>query len=140
MFSGDSVVRDADGYLYFVARRDEMIKTRGFRVSPTEVEVEVVRHPEISAAVAFGVLNIGVGEDIACAYTTHNGQPLPEAMLLQYLKTNLPRHMVPAYLVHFTAFPITGNAGKFDRKTVKQACLERLGIESQSPDRRSVAN
>lgn len=128
VFSGDKVVRDEDGYLYFVARGDEMIKTRGFRVSPTEVETEVVRHPEIVDAIAFAVPNIDVGEDIACAYTTVNNLPLPEQALKQYLKSQLPGHMVPAYLLHFKDFPITGNAGKLDRKTIKQSAFERLGI------------
>ena len=45
VYSGDKVYRDAEGYLYFVARGDEMIKTKGFRVSPTEVESEVFRAP-----------------------------------------------------------------------------------------------
>jgi amino acid adenylation domain-containing protein len=127
VFSGDKVIRDEEGYFYFVARGDEMIKTKGFRVSPTEVESEVVRHPDIVEAVAFAVQNITVGEDVACAYTTVGGQPLPEAALRQYLKTQLPSHMVPAYLIHFESFPITGNAGKLDRKTIKQAAFERLG-------------
>ncbi len=132
VFSGDKVRRDEEGYLYFVARGDEMIKTKGFRVSPTEVEAEVVRHPEIVDAVAFAVTNIEVGEDVACAYTTVTRQPLAEHTLKQYLKTHLPNHMVPAYLIHFESFPITGNAGKLDRKAIKQAAFERLGAEPQS--------
>jgi amino acid adenylation domain-containing protein len=128
VFSGDRVYKDAEGYLYFVARGDEMIKTKGFRVSPTEVESEVTRHPEISDAVAFAVPNIEVGEDVACAYTTVKGQPLPEAALKQYLKLQLPSHMVPTFLLHFDVFPVTGNAGKFDRKAIKEACFERLGV------------
>jgi amino acid adenylation domain-containing protein len=127
VFSGDRVYRDADGYLYFVARGDEMIKTKGFRVSPTEVESEVTRHPDIADAVAFAVQNIEVGEDIACAYTTVSGRPLSEPAFKQYLKNHLASHMVPTYLVHFENFPITGNAGKLDRKSIKQASLERLG-------------
>ena len=128
VFSGDRVVRDDEGYLYFVARGDEMIKTKGFRVSPTEVETEVVRHPEVADAIAFAVPNIDVGEDIACAYTTASSGPLSEHELKQYLKSQLPSHMVPAYLIHFENFPITGNAGKLDRKTIKQSAFERLGI------------
>jgi len=106
-----------------------MIKTKGFRVSPTEVESEVVRHPEIVDAVAFAVPNIAVGEDVACAYTTISGAPLPEHALTQYLKTQLPTHMVPAYLLHFDNFPITGNAGKLDRKAIKQSAFDRLALE-----------
>jgi acyl-coenzyme A synthetase/AMP-(fatty) acid ligase len=136
VFSGDRAYRDGDGYLYFVARADEMIKTRGFRVSPTEVETEVVRHPEVVDAVAFAVPNIAVGEDIACAYTTGTGVPLPEHSLTQYLKKQLPTHMVPAYLMHFDSFPITGNAGKLDRKAIKQAAYQRLGITQDVKDAR----
>lgn len=129
VFSGDKARRDDEGYLYFVARGDEMIKTKGFRVSPTEVEAEVVRHPEIVDAVAFAVPNISVGEDVACAYTTIARQPIPEHILKQYLKAHLPSHMVPAFLIHFEGFPITGNAGKLDRKTIKQTAFDRLGLE-----------
>lgn len=140
VFSGDNAYRDEDGYLYFVARRDEMIKTRGFRVSPTEVESEVVRHPDITAAVAFAITNIAIGEDIACAYTTEDGEALSEHILKQQLKSALPNHMVPTYLIHFDHLPITGNAGKFDRKTIKQASFERLGIEPNTSKRDSVSN
>jgi amino acid adenylation domain-containing protein len=135
VFSGDRVVRDEEGYLYFVARGDEMIKTKGFRVSPTEVESEVVRHADIVEAIAFAVPNIAVGEDIACAYTTLDGKPLPEPTLRQYLKNSLPSHMVPAYLIHFDSFPVTGNAGKLDRKSIKQSAFERLGMEAPQPER-----
>jgi amino acid adenylation domain-containing protein len=134
VFSGDRVVRDEDGYLYFVARGDEMIKTKGFRVSPTEVEAEVTRHEHIVDAVAFAVPNIAVGEDIGCAYTTVDGSPLPEHTLRLYLKSNLPSHMVPTYLLHFDSFPITGNAGKLDRKAIKQSSFARLGAQPHSAE------
>jgi acyl-CoA synthetase (AMP-forming)/AMP-acid ligase II len=137
VFSGDRVFCDEEGYLYFVARGDDMIKTKGFRVSPTEVETEVVRLPGIVDAVAFAVPNIAVGEDVACAYTTLSGQPLPEQSLRQQLRSQLPSHMVPAYLVHFDSFPITGNAGKFDRQTIKRASFERLGLARADNDRRN---
>jgi acyl-CoA synthetase (AMP-forming)/AMP-acid ligase II len=134
VYSGDKVYRDEEGFLYFVARADDMIKTKGFRVSPTEVEMEVVRHPEIVEAVAFAVPNISVGEDVACAYTTVNGQPLAEAVLRQFLKSRLPNHMVPATLVHFDTLPILGNAGKLDRKAIKLASYDLLGIQPTSTE------
>jgi amino acid adenylation domain-containing protein len=129
VFSGDSAYRDEDGFLYFVGRRDEMIKTKGFRVSPTEVESEVTNFPDVSAALAFAIPNISVGEDIGCAYTTEDGKPIQEHQLKRYLRVNLPSHMVPTQFLHFDHFPITGNAGKFDRKSIKTAAYERLGIK-----------
>ena len=131
VFSGDCVYRDDEGYIYFHSRRDEMIKTQGFRISPTEIEAEVVKHPEISAAVAFGIPNIAVGDDIICAYTAAGEDAPVERTLRQYLKNQLPRHMVPTYLVPFEEFPITGNEGKIDRKTVKDAALDRLGLNAE---------
>jgi acyl-coenzyme A synthetase/AMP-(fatty) acid ligase len=128
VFSGDSAMTDEHGLLYFVARRDEMIKTKGFRVSPTEVEVEVVRHPDIKEAVAFAIPNISVGEDIGCAYTTNSGDALPERALRQFLKNSLPGHMVPTYLIHFDGFPVTGNQGKLERKTIREAAVARLEL------------
>ena len=136
VFSGDDVVADQNGYLYFVSRRDEMIKTRGFRVSPTEVEIETVSHPSIESAVAFGVVNLDVGEDIVCAYTTNDTTPIPEKRLEQYLKGQLPRHMVPRYLLHFDSFPLSGSGGKIDRTSVKDASFRRLGVDPNSPQPR----
>lgn len=128
VFSGDKVYKDENGFIYFVARADDMIKTKGFRVSPTEVETEVLQHPDVVEVVAFAVPNIAVGEDVACAYTSADGKPIAEAVLRQFLKAQLPNHMVPAILVHFDCFPILGNAGKHDRKAIKQQSFERLGI------------
>ena len=127
VFSGDRVYRDENDFIYFVARADDMIKTKGFRVSPTEVEAEVLRHPDVVDAVAFAVPNITIGEDVGCAYTTVNNLPLPEPVFRQFLKSNLPGHMVPVHLLHFDAFPILGNAGKLDRKAIKAAAWQRLG-------------
>ena len=140
VYSGDNAMRDEEGYLYFIGRRDHMIKTKGFRVSPTEVEIEVIHHPEIDHAFAFAVSNILVGEDIGCAYTTESGNPLPERTLKQYLKSNLPNHMVPTYLIHFDSFPITGNAGKFDGNTIKKVAFERLGIQPNTNSSESTTN
>lgn len=132
VYSGDSVTRDEEGFLYFVSRRDDMIKTQGFRVSPTEVEAEVVSHPEITAAVAFGMPNITIGEDIVCAYTAENARSLGERLLREFLKDRLSRHMLPAYFIHFDDFPITGNDGKIDRKTVKTMALDKLAVDAKT--------
>ncbi|MEO8937567.1 MAG: acyl-CoA ligase (AMP-forming), exosortase A system-associated, partial [Burkholderiaceae bacterium] len=64
VFSGDTVRRDADGYLYFVGRRDEMIKTSGYRVSPTEVEEALYATGLLSEVAAFGVAHPVLGQAI----------------------------------------------------------------------------
>ena len=93
----------------FVARGDEMIMTRGFRVSPTEVEAEAVGHPDIVDAVAFAVPNISIGRRCCLRLDDCSGSRLREQLLKQYLKP-FAQPLVPAYLIHFESFPITGNA------------------------------
>lgn len=118
VFSGDLVSRDEDGYLYFSGRHDELIKSHGYRISPSEIEDAAMRHEDIAAAVAFGIVNIEIGDEIVLVYTSRSGEPLARPLLLNFFKRELPNYMVPAHLVHFTEFSATGNEGKIDRQSV----------------------
>ncbi len=124
VFSGDVVTRDVDGYLYFVGRRDAMIKTSGFRVSPDEVEVAAIRFPGVQACVAVGVPNIEIGEDIALAYTCT--EAVDDKAFLSFLREELPVHMVPRFLLVEDELPVTGNQGKTDRQAVAESVHRRL--------------
>jgi acyl-coenzyme A synthetase/AMP-(fatty) acid ligase len=128
VFSGDIVTADDEGYLYFLGRRDTMIKTSGFRVSPTEVEDIAIRFPHIEQCVALGIPNIEIGADIALAYTAV--QPIDEAAFRAFLREALPRHMVPRHLVAQDRLPSTGNQGKIDRSAVAESVLAQLGRPS----------
>jgi acyl-coenzyme A synthetase/AMP-(fatty) acid ligase len=55
VYSGDTVRKDAEGFLYFIGRRDEMMKTSGYRVSPTEVEEVLYATQLVGECAAFGV-------------------------------------------------------------------------------------
>src|SRR6266850_403624 len=65
VWSGDTVKMDADGYLYFIGRRDEMIKTSGYRVSPSEIEEVVFATGLVADAAAVGVPHPALGQAIA---------------------------------------------------------------------------
>ena len=69
VWSGDTVRRDEDGFLYFVGRKDEMIKTSGYRVSPTEVEEVIYASGTVSEAVAIGVPHETQGQAIVIVAT-----------------------------------------------------------------------
>ncbi len=128
VFSGDVVTRDEEGYLYFVGRRDAMIKTSGFRVSPSEIEEVAVRFPGVEACVAVGLPNVAIGEDVALVYTAAggvDGEPA-EPELRQFLRRELPSHMVPRFVHRKESLPITGNEGKLDRAAVREALLTDL--------------
>jgi amino acid adenylation domain-containing protein len=125
VFSGDLVSRDEDGYLYFLGRRDAMIKTSGFRVSPTEVEDVAVRFPGVDACIAVGMANVEIGEDIVLAYDATD--EVDEAALRAFLVRELPPHMVPRRLVRLSSLPATGNEGKIDRQAVRERL--RSGVQ-----------
>ena len=129
VFSGDLVRRDDEGYLYFLARMDSMIKTYGFRVSPNEIEEHARRYEGVSDAVAFGIDNPEIGQEIAVAYTTKDSAPLAPDRLGDHFNIAMPHHMVPQWFVHLEKFPATASQGKVDRvlirdsATAKDCCL-----------------
>ena len=115
VFSGDLVKKDEDGFLYFISRRDEMIKTSGYRVSPTEVEEALVAIPGVRNAVVFGrELESGDQGIIAVAETDRSDV----RALLAECRGRLPAYMVPHEIICEREFPKTAN-GKIDRSFLK---------------------
>jgi acyl-coenzyme A synthetase/AMP-(fatty) acid ligase len=76
VFSGDTVRRDEEGFLYFIGRRDEMMKTSGYRVSPTEVEEVLYATQLVGECVAFGVDHPTLGQAIQVIATPPPGGSL----------------------------------------------------------------
>ncbi len=123
VFSGDTVRRDAEGYLYFVGRRDEMIKTSGYRVSPTEVEEAVFASGRVAESLAVGIEHEALGQVIhvaAVASAAAAGDPAQDtAALLSHCRSQLPVYMVPT-VVHWVPGPLPRNPnGKLDRQRWK---------------------
>lgn len=114
VFSGDIVRADAEGFLYFVGRNDEMIKTSGYRVSPTEVEEILYATGLVGECVACGVPHDELGQ--AIRVIVHPAQPdLTADRLLAACRTTMPAYLVPT-LFEFSATPLPRNAnGKLDR-------------------------
>ncbi|HZX31662.1 MAG TPA: acyl-CoA ligase (AMP-forming), exosortase A system-associated, partial [Rhodocyclaceae bacterium] len=117
VFSGDTVRRDEDGYLYFIGRRDEMIKTSGYRVSPTEVEEVLYGTQLVGEAAAFGVPHPQLGQAVVAVVTAKDSVLDPDA-LIRHAREHLPAYMVPARIdVRPGPLPRNPN-GKIDRKTL----------------------
>ena len=118
VFSGDTVRRDAEGYLYFVGRRDEMIKTSGYRVSPTEVEEAIHASGLVHEVLAVGIEHEVLGQVIhvgAVPAEPARSDAELTAALQQHCRAQLPAYMVPA-AVHWQRSPLPRNPnGKLDR-------------------------
>ncbi|VWD47432.1 acyl-CoA ligase (AMP-forming), exosortase A system-associated [Burkholderia contaminans] len=118
VWSGDIVRRDADGYLYFVARGDDMIKTSGYRVSPTEVEDVLFALPHIREAAVFGVPHASLGEAIAaCVVSTLDAEAC-RADIARACRDALPTYMSPLVVEPLPALPRNPN-GKIDHPALK---------------------
>ena len=116
VFSGDTVRRDEEGYLYFIGRRDEMIKTSGYRVSPTEIEEVIYATRRVGECAAVGVDHPALGQAVVVVATFKDGHPLDEAGLLAECKQRLPAYMVPSH-VELRTGSLPRNANdKIDRK------------------------
>lgn len=119
-WSGDTVLMDEEGFLYFIERRDGMIKTSGYRVSPTEVEEVVYATESVAEAVAIGVPHPVLGQAIVVIVTARKGIRPDGDALLRACKQHLPAYMLPSHIeVRECSLPRNPN-GKIDRKSLSQ--------------------
>jgi acyl-CoA ligase (AMP-forming) (exosortase A-associated) len=133
VFSGDTVRMDAEGFLYFIGRRDEMIKTSGYRVSPTEVEEILYATQLVGECVAFGVDHPTLGQAIQVIATPPPGaEVLDTAAVLAACRTRMPAYMIPAgVLARSGPLPRNPN-GKIDRKLLSTEWLAALESDAKS--------
>jgi acyl-CoA ligase (AMP-forming) (exosortase A-associated) len=117
VWSGDTVVADEEGFLYFVGRTDDMIKTSGYRVSPSEIEEAAYATGVVRDAVALGIEEVGIGHRVVLFATAMEGA-LDTTVLLGALRQVLPLYMVPSQIHARDELPRSPN-GKFDRNLLK---------------------
>ena len=118
VFSGDTVVADEEGFLFFVGRSDEMIKTSGYRVSPTEIEEVAYGTGLVRDAIALGAEDPVLGQRIVLVASPID-ETLDVTALLAAFKRQLPQYMVPSSVIEMAAIPTTPN-GKFDRVLLRE--------------------
>jgi len=119
VFSGDTVRRDADGFLYFIGRRDEMIKTSGYRVSPAEIEEVLYASGCVAECAVFGLPHPTLGQSIH-AVLILSGDFVDVEALLADCRQRLPAYMLPEIHV-FSGLQLPRNAnGKIDRRQLAQ--------------------
>lgn len=117
VWSGDTARMDEDGYLYFVGRRDEMIKTSGYRVSPGEIEEAVYATGLVAEAAALGVPHPVLGQAIVLVAMPAAPSVSTDG-LTGALRPRLPAYMLPAHIA-LTPDPLPRNDnGKIDRRAL----------------------
>ena len=123
LYTGDLFRMDEEGYLYFVGRKDDIIKSRGEKVSPKEVENVLSQIEGVSEAAVVGVADDVLGQAIKAFVMVDQGAQLSEKTVLRYCSEHLENFMVPKYVEIRTDFPRT-SSGKID----KLALVSERGI------------
>ncbi|MCP4095582.1 MAG: AMP-binding protein [Planctomycetaceae bacterium] len=109
-YSGDLVRQDEDGFLYFVGRRDNQIKSAGFRISPNEVEDVLCQVAPLRQVAVIGVPDTVLGQHlVAFAIPQENAGELNSATVLADCTAKMPRHMVPKEIHFVTELPMTSS-------------------------------
>ncbi|MPY87931.1 MAG: AMP-binding protein [Luteitalea sp.] len=117
LYSGDVFRMDEEGYLYFVGRKDEIIKTRGEKVSPREVENVLATLEGIAEAAVIGVPDRVLGQAVKAVVTVKPGSTLTEQHILRHCAQRLEDFMVPRSVEIRDALPQT-SSGKIAKKAL----------------------
>lgn len=127
VWSGDTVVRDAEGLLRFVGREDETIKTMGTRVSPTEIEELAYQSGAVAQVVALGVADDMAGHRIRLVASPAKGlSPVQaEKQLKAHMKREAAPYMQPASIIWLEQLPVSAN-GKLDRAGLRSAYAQTI--------------
>ena len=123
--SGDLFRQDADGDFYFVARSDEIIKCRGEKVSPAEVENAIYSLSAVREVLVAGIPDPLLGEAVCAFVAVREGDKLNVQQIKRICSERLENYMVPKHVLLLPELPRTVN-GKLSRKLIMEQCAELL--------------
>lgn len=118
VFSGDLVRRDEEGFLYYLGRNDEMIKSSGYRISPTEIEEVLYKIDGLTGAVVFGWDDSSLGQKIIAVVSHQYQDECVKKEIIEHCLRHLPDYAVPHEVIIVDNMPKT-SSGKLDRSLIK---------------------
>jgi long-chain acyl-CoA synthetase len=118
LHTGDLFKMDEEGFLYFVARKDDIIKSRGEKVAPKEVESVLYRLPGIAEAAVVGVPDELLGQAIKAFVVCGNSHDLTEKDVLRHCAQHLEDFLVPHYVEFRNSLPMT-TSGKVKKSALR---------------------
>lgn len=117
--TGDLGKFDEDGFLYLTGRISDVINSGGEKISPAEIDSQLVSHPDIKEAAAFALPHRTLGQVVVAAVVLADGKTENETAIKQYLRRTLSRSKIPRRLYFVDHLPRTGN-GKLQRRKLPQ--------------------
>ena len=118
LHTGDMATRDADGYLYIVDRKKDMIISGGFNVFPREIEDVLISHPDVAMAAVIGIPDERWGEAVTALVVGRPGTHPDPRELIELVRERKGPVYAPKSLEIVDALPLTG-IGKADRKAIR---------------------
>ena len=128
--TGDLFRMDEEGYLYFVARKDDIIKTRGEKVSPREVENVLYALEGVAEAAVVGVPDATLGQAIKAVVVPRDGVRLTAQEILAHCRRHLEDYMVPRWVEIREALPKTAT-GKIRKSPLRAEAALAQGAREQ---------
>ena len=123
LHTGDLGYLDADGYLYVVDRKKDLIIRGGFNVFPRDVEDALLKHPAVVAAGVVGRADEAHGEEVVAFVELRSGEELGEDELVAWSKDRIGGYKYPREVHVVSSLPLTP-VGKIDRKALRAKILE----------------
>jgi long-chain acyl-CoA synthetase len=123
--TGDLAVVDDEGFIYVVDRRDDFIKSWGYRVSSQEVEACALRMEQLVTVAAIGVPDHEAGEAVTLFVAPRPGAEVTEEEVLAVCHQHLPKYMVPKAVLIVDGLPLNGS-GKIDKPVLREMAKERV--------------
>ncbi len=118
LYSGDLFKMDKDGFLYFIARKDDVIKSRGEKVAPKEVESVLYQLPGVVEAAVIGVPDVLLGQAVKAFIVCGDGHQLAEKDVFLHCAQHLEDFMRPKYVEFRDSLPKT-SSGKIQASALK---------------------
>ena len=118
LHTGDLGYRDADGYLYIVDRKKDLIIRGGFNVYPRDVEDALLEHPAVQTAGVVGRPDARHGEEVVAFVSLHPGADVTGEALVQWARERIGGYKYPREIAVIDSVPLTP-VGKVDRKSLR---------------------
>ena len=129
--TGDLFRQDEDGHLYFISRKDDLIKTAGERVGPREVENVLHEIEAVKEAAVIGVPDDVLGRAIKVFLVLRDGASLTETEVIRHCQQRMERFMVPKHIAFLDELPKT-STGKISKKGLHELWPDSLKIDCET--------
>ncbi len=134
--TGDIGKLDENGDLHYVQRKDWMIKVRGFRVEPGEIEQTIMKHAPVDQAVVTGYENASGDMSLYAVYTAK--EAVSPSVILDAIRDYLPPYMMPAFIEQWEKLPLNQN-GKVARREITPPDAARFAAPYEVPETEAEA-